>query len=261
MHEVKLVCWNIDNCLSIRKRNRHKRGQKIVRILLDTKPNVICLQEVMHAENAIWLCDQLSLYSKRPWSVVLPHPGGMCILADRNFTDSYTVDSPVRGNYCNGLVGAKVYGVWWFSIHLDSRRYLESETLRVRETKWILDTVSSLKGPKVLAGDWNSVSHLDKEFTNNLVRCKKGTSACQETALSSFVLEKRGWSDLHVETQTHDVPTWIPTKSHERIDRIYSNRPWGDSTMAGTLGGSAEWSAAEWPTGRDHKLVWATVYV
>lgn len=261
----RLVCWNLNGRLKTKGRR-----DRILDIILNESPTILCLQEVMSIKELRWLTAALGKRTKKKWLHSPLHNGGMCVVSSEplRIDAFFYSNSPLSQSYCNGLVGLCLDSCWWFSIHLDSRQYLECETLRWTETRWILKTIARLLRDSkikncVLAGDWNSISHLDNELTDNRLRCKSIVTggkkcrkqSCNPTSLPSALLASAGFRDLITSVTTPKEKaasaTWMPSKFHERIDRIYVK-----GTIQPSFGSHLKTIVApNWPTGKDHRML------
>jgi endonuclease/exonuclease/phosphatase family metal-dependent hydrolase len=224
------------------------------------KPDVVCLQEVDSRAQGRWLAGRLKLrFDPRAW-----RSGGMTILTKKPIDAVRTFR--LKDGWYNSLVSVRIRlagkPVWIASVHLDSRRYRRDERLRNSEIRQILSKFKPSFG--ILAGDFNSMSHLD---AGKIDRYRRGCRSVVRTAIPkpirrpSNYLSASGWSDTGA---GKPVTTWIPAVSSndscdfERIDRIYV-RPRNRWTVVGraTLGYRDFRGLRGWPAGRDHRLVLA----
>lgn len=256
----RIVNWNVNG----RLKSRSARVA-IARILASLSPDILCLQEVSTRAEARWLAAALGLrFDDRWW-----HRGGMTILSRWPLRGGTVCSIP--HSYFNGLVTVNTGGLRVAVVHLDSRRYLHSERRRWSETRFILDRfVPDAARPSIIAGDWNSITHLDfapcsGESCETPERGRWCKWVRDVGRLPSRLLEVHGWRDAH-QGQGHARTTWMPAlDAHprctpERIDRIYVGGPVRGISQQRTLG-PADFAhlfaphTPHWPTGKDHLIV------
>jgi endonuclease/exonuclease/phosphatase family metal-dependent hydrolase len=252
---MRVVTWNVNGRLA-----SSRAREVIAHILASVDADVLCLQEVNRRSQARWLAGALGLRFRDAWW----HNGGVAILCRRSPNRALVKSIP--GSYYGGFVAVETQGVWVAAVHLDSRRYLHSERRRLSETAFLLNQFASASIPVVLAGDWNSVAHVDLPVDEG-----SGCKRIRDTArLPSRLLQAAGWRDSH-QSSRHARTTWMPALdqpahcSLERIDRIYVAGP-ARITRQQTLGPAqvAHMFPAKtprWPTGRDHLIVAADIHL
>jgi endonuclease/exonuclease/phosphatase family metal-dependent hydrolase len=230
-------------------------------ILKTIQPDILVAQEIMSPDDIGYLVQHLHLrYVKQAW-----HAGGMCVLSRFPITKWYVKQIPK--SYYNALVLVQTNEIWVASIHLFSEQYKECEDTRRRETSWILRQVNRItrNKPCILAGDWNSPTwrHL-KEKEKPIQKCSSAAEAAQSKSLTCHFrscnpfslpehqLLQDGWQDAH---STNQSSTWIASRKIERIDRIYYKHL--RLVDAEIIGPEHLPTKIGWPTGKDHKLVYA----
>jgi endonuclease/exonuclease/phosphatase family metal-dependent hydrolase len=212
------------------------KAEDLIKIIESTRPDVLCLQEVSNLESVKLLGRRLKMFYRLSASA-----DGMAVLSRLPITRR--ICKKIPNSYFNSLVAVESGGVWIASIHLNSESYKRNEAIRLKETEWLLKHFNPRIG--IMAGDWNSVSHLDYVREGKAVKFQP-----------SNVVEKQGWVDTH---RAKPQSTWMQAKPDniERIDRIYY-RPLKKWRVLGqkTLGPKDfPFLRHGWPTGRDHRLV------
>jgi exonuclease III len=255
---MRVASFNLNNKLA-QPRQRHK----IVQLLLFVNADVLCLQEIMKQSHVRWLAQQLNMHAGK-W-----HRGGMVVLSKQVITKSCRFEW--KTTYCNGLVGAQTHNMWFFSIHLDSRQYKKCEDKRVHEMQLLSKLLSSplfKRKSVVIAGDWNSPSHLDRLISktkipkSSCVPCRFATHKTRY--LPSSVMQSCNFIDMH--DHKKKCSTWIPAleqrkKPIERIDRMYIRSKQFKVLKSRILTPSfyKKKTNCLWPTGKDHCLIWCVV--
>ncbi|MFI1965321.1 endonuclease/exonuclease/phosphatase family protein [Streptomyces pathocidini] len=161
-----------------------------------------------------------------------------------------------------GTVAVKIKGVWIYSVHLDYTKYgpynacfdndsyatiYADEANRKKQAQEILNWAGS--SPAIIAGDFNTPSHLDWTADTQAVHCN---SVVQWPATKIFA--DAGYSDAYrkVNPDEATVPgnTWSPVvktnqgrpEPQDRIDLIlYRGGPTLNVTSARTWGGGSNW--------------------
>jgi endonuclease/exonuclease/phosphatase family metal-dependent hydrolase len=255
---IRVVSFNFNNLLRKRfSKNAawRSRVKNMITILKVVNPDVLLAQEIMSLSDLRFLAKRLNMKcNPKAW-----HPGGMCILSTDNIV--LVALQTIPNSYCNALVLARTHKVWFGSIHLFSEEYNTCEDERYRETQWLLKRVKkySEKDATILAGDWNSATISLKRCNvasqnNNNARCKR--PSCEQESLPSHLLNKFRWNDAH---KTIKQSTWIPSKTNnERIDRMYYKHI---HLIHSEIIGPDRLSTNRWPTGRDHRLIFADFVV
>ncbi len=248
---VVVVSFNLNE-----KADDADKREDVALILESMRADVICLQEVSNPQSLIWLARRLKMYHRlsamcHGTTIITRHP----IARVRRHI--------IPESYFNALVAVEVGGIWYASIHLNSESYKRDEKVRIQETDWLLKRFRPRRG--VMAGDWNSVSHLDNDTVYKTLT-KSHTPLPPRAILPSHLLEKEGWIDAG--SGGSAASTWMQAKPGEieRIDRIYYRAPAGSrwrAVRSAVLGPRdfpflKERSHGAWPTGRDHRLVTAT---
>ena len=272
---MKVVSFNFNNLLAKRispSKAWRRRLDNLIVILKTVNPDILAAQEIMSVADLAYLARRLQMhYSSTAW-----HSGGMCILS--RYVLEKTVVKNIPDSYHNALVLAYTGNIWIASIHLFSEEYKRCEDTRVKETEWLLQQMQKYGSgqPCVMAGDWNSPTSIrlkgdkrpilscsivkEKPASSLLAKAKerkKGRSQCENKSCNPSSLPEKqlvddGWKDAHVQRQ---VSTWIPAKKVERIDRIhFKDLQW---KRAGIVGPEHLPSTVRWPTGKDHKLIFA----
>jgi exonuclease III len=256
---VRVISYNVNGRLS----QRFSFCRKSIALLLKRlQPDILCLQEVNSVSQMKWLAKALNMYcNEKAW-----HNGGVTILSIYPITN-VTVQ-PIPNSWYNVFLCVETNGISVCSIHLDSRKYLQNEEVRLYETQEILKYINELlkhnnknKKLMILAGDFNSISHLDNDQSP-----KQSTNYY----LPSHLLQQFGFVDTRVTAEHTLQGTWIPslhnpsTKSVvQRIDRIYylinnntSKKTKVKINQSAIIGpDQLKPCITSWPSGRDHAIV------
>ncbi len=237
---TRVVSFNLNE-----KMRDPDRAEEIVAILVAVDADVLCLQEISDLRDVGALARRLKMFCRLSAAA-----NGMAVLSRRPITRVRRHLIP--DSYFNALVAVETGGVWYASIHLNSESYKRDEAERRRETAWILERFSPARG--VMAGDWNSVSHLDAKHSG---AAAESSRASPKTTPPSELLEKHGWVDTHADAMVES--TWMQAKpgSVERIDRIYTTPKMAVLKLAILGPRDFPFLKHGWPTGRDHRLVLA----
>jgi endonuclease/exonuclease/phosphatase family metal-dependent hydrolase len=223
---VKTVCYNLDQRLAY-----PQYAEAIARVLEHFQADVIFLQEVMIWKEVEWLATRLKMHcDRRAWT-----RGGYTVLSRQAPEEFFRCVVP-SSDWGAGAAGARIGRVWYISQHLDDVAYKRDETQRLREQIYILGKLP--KGAAVLAGDFNSPSHLDGHAK----------------ILPSTLMEQADWCDVQAHRKW-TRGTWMKSRSQlpDRIDRIYTKYV---QCKAGGIVDHHDMGLARWPTGVDHRLLW-----
>lgn len=226
---VRIVCFNTDQRMAY-----PVYAERIVLMLLCVPADVLIVQEVMKWEHVQHLAGALGLHcSRRAW-----HYGGQAVLSRERIRATHK--SVIPRSWRNAVVGVQVRRTWYFSVHLTDIDYIKNEGERVRETRWILNHMPRDSLPRVIAGDFNSPSHLDFGRRQHA---------------PSVVLARRGWLDVQA-GRAWTRSTWIPSPI-SRIDRVYSIGIAPHLFARGRIVDHAtpDFKLHRWPTGRDHRML------
>lgn len=212
---MQIVCYNLNQIVNT----------SIINLLKQFKPDILILQEVMLWKDVEYLAKEMNMNcDKKSWSNY-----GVCVMSKFPITDNFKLKN---------CVGIKTNDIWVFSLHLDDLNYKKDEQKRIKELKYILANLPKTD-KAILAGDFNSVSHLDI-YSNKL--------------LPSHLLED--WIDCQA-NKPYTRGTWIPSETLSRIDRIYCR---GLKIGNGGIIDKKDVGLTRWPTGRDHRLLWQQIY-
>lgn len=217
---MKTISYNLNQRLQY-----PDSAEAIAQLLARFRADIIFLQEVMVWREVAWLAHRLGFYcDRKAWT-----RGGYTVLSRAAPEAAWRCQVPGSA-WGAGAAGMQVAGVWYLSTHLDDADYKRDEGQRVREASYILSRIP--RGRVVLAGDFNSPSHLDVPGTypSNLFRAWQDVQA------------GRAWSRS----------TWMPSRSFDRIDRIYSR---GVTATRGGIVDHRDLGMPSWPTGRDHRML------
>lgn len=252
---MRVVSFNFNNLLS--KRNSRSRSwttrvENMLLILHTIQPDILLAQEILRLSDLRFIAVRLRMrYDKHAW-----HAGGMAILT--TFPIQRIVNKSIPHSYHNALIMVKSNGVWFSSIHLFSEEYKLCEDERYRETQWLLNTIQHViqQDSCITGGDWNSN---EKETqTCTLETCQR--PSCDKQSLPATLIRNRRWHDAHKGSRQS---TWIPSSKNtlERIDRIYYRGSRVRMRHAEIIGPERLRPHMSWPTGHDHRLIFADFIV
>ncbi|MGY0021374.1 endonuclease/exonuclease/phosphatase family protein [Streptomyces sp. cg35] len=161
----------------------------------------------------------------------------------------------------NGVVAAKIKGFWIYSVHLNYTKYgpynacwdndsydtiYADESLRGQQAKEVVTWAGS--SPAIVAGDFNSPSHLDWTDKTKTVHCN---SVVQWPATKAFGDGGYGdsYREVHPDEASTPGTTWSPVvketggkpEPQDRIDFIQYKGSTLDATASTVIGGGANW--------------------
>lgn len=229
---ITIMTWNI--CNGGTRLGKHVGVQMVAEIIKNTGADIIALQEAMEAGKTI--ADKLDFYYYR-------RSANLCVLSRFPLVKSYNAFSPSHLGLVNINIGKGreiSIGPLWLSEQPNLSAYFKKENARSdtlelkemetrgKEANFILSEIrpfinNSHKVPVVLAGNFNSGSHLDwtkrnKERYNGMVVDFPATRLMESSGLEDAF--RQIWPD---ETKTPGN-TWSPIYNEGlqmRMDFIY----------------------------------------
>lgn len=230
---MKVVSFNVDQRIAY-----PAYAASIATLLRSFEADVIFVQEAMVWSDVAALALAVGMQcSEAAWCA-----GGHTMFTRAPIESTWCSLMP-DGTWSNGLVGVRVHGdLWLLCTHLDDLRYKRDEARRLIETTHLLSHLPPGCERAILAGDFNSPSHLDP-------------GVVQHRRMPSHLLAEAGWVDAQA-SRPWTRGTWIPSKRMDRIDRLYTKNV--SVTDAGGIVDRHDLHMTRWPTGRDHRLIWHT---
>ncbi|MER5950339.1 endonuclease/exonuclease/phosphatase family protein [Streptomyces sp. NPDC001904] len=173
----------------------------------------------------------------------------------------YPLEKTDWSNTGNGIAAAKIKGFWIYSVHLNYTKYgpynvcwdndsydtiYADEALRGQQAKEAVSWAGS--GPAIVAGDFNSPSHLDWTAKTKAEHCD---SVVEWPATKAF-WDGGYWDSyrqVHRDEAAEPGNTWSPVvkttdgraEPQDRIDFIQYKGSTLDATASTTVGGGAGW--------------------
>ncbi|MBT2398825.1 endonuclease/exonuclease/phosphatase family protein [Streptomyces sp. ISL-100] len=220
---------------------------KIANEITKAGADVVALQEY-DADSAQRIADRLGWYTTATGTHV-------------DIVSRFPFEKQDRTGTGNGVIAAKIKGFWVYSVHFDYTKYgpynacwdndsyptiYADEANRGKQAKEVVTWAGS--SPAIVAGDFNSPSHLDWTADTKAAHCN---SVVEWPATKAF-WDGGYWDsyrEVHPDEAAQPGNTWSPVvkstdgrpEPQDRIDFIQYKGGTLDAVASTTVGGGADW--------------------